>query len=58
MLLKTSLVEVIDMKLSMPEIPIRSRAVLGSFSYKRTYYRDKKTGDYIYLCDQLFGIEP
>lgn len=31
---------------------------LGSFSYKRTYYRDKKTGDYIYLCDQQFGIEP
>jgi hypothetical protein len=31
---------------------------LGSFSYHRTYYRDKKTGEYIYLCDHQFGIEP
>lgn len=31
---------------------------LGSFSYKRTYYRDKKTGEYIYLSDRQFGIEP
>lgn len=31
---------------------------LGSFSYNRTYYRDKKTGEYIYLSDLQFGIEP
>ena len=31
---------------------------LGSFSYKRTYYRDKKTGEYVYLADRQFGIEP
>jgi hypothetical protein len=31
---------------------------LGSFSYNRTYYRDKKTGEYVYLCDRQFGIEP
>ncbi|NLP34471.1 MAG: ISLre2 family transposase [Clostridiales bacterium] len=31
---------------------------LGSFTYDRTYYRDKKTGEYIYLCDRQFGIEP
>lgn len=30
---------------------------LGSFSYNRTYYRDKKTGEYIYLCDRQFGIQ-
>lgn len=31
---------------------------LGSFSYNRTYYRDKKTGEYVYLSDLQFGIEP
>lgn len=31
---------------------------LGSFSYNRTYYRDKKTGKYVYLSDLQFGIEP
>ncbi|WP_434579276.1 UPF0236 family transposase-like protein [Thermoanaerobacterium thermosaccharolyticum] len=31
---------------------------LGSFQYKRTYYRDKKTGEYLYLSDRQFGIEP
>lgn len=31
---------------------------LGSFSYRRTYYRDKVTGEYIYLSDRQFGIEP
>ena len=31
---------------------------LGSFSYKRTYYRDKKTGEYVYLSDHQFGIKP
>lgn len=31
---------------------------LGSFSYKRTYYRDRKTGEYVYLSDRQFGIEP
>jgi hypothetical protein len=31
---------------------------LGSFSYNRTYYKDKKTGEYVYLSDLQFGIEP
>lgn len=31
---------------------------LGSFNYKRTYYRDRKTGEYIYLSDRQFGIGP
>lgn len=31
---------------------------LGSFTYNRTYFRDKKTGEYIYLSDRQFGIEP
>jgi len=31
---------------------------LGCFSYNRTYYRDKKTGKYVYLSDLQFGIEP
>jgi len=31
---------------------------LGSFRYNRTYYKDKKTGEYVYLSDIQFGIEP
>jgi hypothetical protein len=31
---------------------------LGSFGYNRTYYKDKKTGEYVYLSDLQFGIEP
>lgn len=31
---------------------------LGSFSYNRTYYKDKKTGEYAYLSDLQFGIKP
>jgi len=31
---------------------------LGSFSYNRTYYKDKKTSEYVYLSDLQFGIKP
>jgi hypothetical protein len=32
--------------------------VMGSITYSRTGYTDKKTGDYIYLVDRIMGICP
>ena len=31
--------------------------VFGEVKYKRTYYENKKTGEYKYLSDELLGIE-
>lgn len=31
--------------------------IFGEVKYKRTYYKDKKTGEYKYLSDELLGIE-
>lgn len=31
---------------------------LGEVRYSRTYFRNKKTGEYSYLLDQLMGLEP
>lgn len=32
--------------------------VFGEVNYKRTYYKHKKNKDYVYLSDQMIGIEP
>ena len=29
----------------------------GEVSYKRTYYQNKKTGEYCYLSDEIVGIK-
>ena len=31
--------------------------ILGEVKYKRTYYKNKKTGEYSYLSDEAVGIE-
>ena len=31
---------------------------LGEVRYSRTYFRNKETGEYSYLLDQLMGLEP
>lgn len=31
--------------------------IFGEVSYKRTYYENKKTGEYCYLSDEMVGIE-
>ena len=30
---------------------------LGDLTYKRSYYKDKATGEYFYLLDQIIGVE-
>ena len=32
--------------------------VFGEVSYCRTYYKSKKDGSYVYLSDEMVGIEP
>lgn len=32
--------------------------IFGEVSYKRTYYKNKKTGEYSYLSDEAVGIQP
>ncbi|MGB4509732.1 MAG: UPF0236 family protein, partial [Syntrophomonadaceae bacterium] len=31
--------------------------IFGEVSYKRTYYQNKKTGEYCYLSDEIVGIK-
>ncbi len=32
--------------------------LFGEMHYQRTYYKNKKTGEYAYLVDKLAGIKP
>ena len=32
--------------------------IFGEVKYKRTYYQNKKTGEYRYLSDEMLGIKP
>lgn len=32
--------------------------IFGDVVYNRTYYKNKSTGEYAYLCDEIYGIEP
>lgn len=32
--------------------------IFGDVVYNRTYFKNKSTGEYSYLCDETYGIEP
>ncbi len=40
------------------EAPKTLLTLFGGVNYKRTYYRNKKTGEYSYLSDEAVGIRP